>query len=164
KAYLEQWQLLRAAGSGHPASLPAANGTPSEVGGSKAKTPRSSVHFTRAPGKVDLAALAEIVQSAKEGLLFLMFIPGASGVLADVRALAAAKPKLLVRGVVSELPKGRQDEKTGDSTTVKVTIVGAATPSQEGSQTYDVVQPEGNAHPTAWWAAQTTHHQFLSGI
>jgi phosphatidylserine/phosphatidylglycerophosphate/cardiolipin synthase-like enzyme len=164
KAYLAQWQLLRDAGSSHPASLPAANGTASEIGGTKAKTLRSSVHFTRAPGKVDLDALAEIVRSAKEGLLFLMFIPGASGVLADVRALATAKPTLLVRGVVSELPKGRQDEKTGDTTTVKVTIVGAPTPSQDGSQTYDVVQPEGKAHPTAWWAAETTHSQFLSGI
>ena len=164
KAYLGQWQLLRDAGSSHPASLPKANGTPSEIGGSKAKTHRSSVHFTRAPGKVDLDALAEVVNGAKEGLLFLMFIPGATGVLADVRALAAAKPKLLVRGVVSELPKGRQDEHTGETTTVKVTIVGAPTASQDGSQTYDVVQPEGNPHPAAWWAAETTHRQFLSGV
>jgi phosphatidylserine/phosphatidylglycerophosphate/cardiolipin synthase-like enzyme len=164
EAYLEQWQLLRDAGSGHPASLPAANKTPSEIGGATAKTLRSSVHFTRAPGKVDLTALADLVNSAKEGLLFLMFIPGATGVLADVRALAKAKPKLLVRGVVSELPKGRQDEQTGTTTTVKVTIVGAPTTSQDGSQTYDVVQPEGNAHPSAWWAAETTHQQFLSGI
>jgi phosphatidylserine/phosphatidylglycerophosphate/cardiolipin synthase-like enzyme len=164
KAFLAQWQLLRDAGSSHPASLPTANGTPTEIGGTAKKTLRSSVHFTRAPGKVDLDALAEIVNSTREGLLFLMFIPGATGVLADVRALAAANPKLLVRGVVSELPKGRQDEHTGETTTVKVTIVGAPTPSQDGSQTYDVVQPEGNAHPTAWWAAETTHQQFLSGV
>jgi phosphatidylserine/phosphatidylglycerophosphate/cardiolipin synthase-like enzyme len=163
-AYLEQWKLLRAVGSSHPSTLPAANKTPAEVGGTAAKTVRSSVHFTRAPAKVDLAALTDIVKSTQEGLLFLMFIPGASGVLADVRALAAAKPNLLVRGVVSELPKGRQDEHTGTTTTVKVTVVGAPTPSQNTSQTYDVVQPEGNPHPAAWWAAETTHQQFLSGI
>ena len=71
-----------------------------------------------------------------------MFMPGASGVLADVRALIAAKPGLLVRGVVSDLPLGRQDEQTGTTTKVSVTLVdtpsGAAAPAP---QTYDVVHP-----------------------
>lgn len=155
---------LRDAGSAHPASLPTSNGTPTEVGGNMPETVRSSVHFTRAPKKVDLKALGDIVRTAKEGVLFLMFIPGASGVLADVLALAKAKPKLLVRGVVSELPKGRQDEKSGDTTTLKVTIVGASSPNVDGTQTFDVVQPEGRRNATARWAAETTHSQFLSGI
>jgi phosphatidylserine/phosphatidylglycerophosphate/cardiolipin synthase-like enzyme len=162
-AYLEQWHALRDAGSAHPASLPTANKAPTAVGGSKAGTVRSSVHFTRAPGKVDLKALGAIVRSAREGLLFLMFIPGASGVLSDVLALAKAKPKLLVRGVVSELPKGRHDEKTGTTTTVKITIVGGNA-NVDGTQTFDVVQPEGHKYESAWWAAETTHSQFLSGI
>jgi phosphatidylserine/phosphatidylglycerophosphate/cardiolipin synthase-like enzyme len=163
-AYLAQWQALRDAGSAHPAALPDANQTPTDVGGNKPGTVRSSVHFTRAPQKVDLTELGAIVRTAKEGLLFLMFIPGATGVLADVLKLAKAEPKLLVRGVVSELPKGRQDEKTGKTTTVKVTIVGSASPNVDGSQTFDVVQPEGHKHTAAWWAAETTHSQFLSGI
>jgi phosphatidylserine/phosphatidylglycerophosphate/cardiolipin synthase-like enzyme len=156
-AYLAQWRALRDAGSTHPAPLPQSNATPTVVGG-------TSVHFTRAPKKLDLKALGDIVHTAKEGVLFLMFIPGASGALADVRALAEAKPKLLVRGVVSELPKGREDERTGDTTTVRVTIVGAPSPNVDGTRTFDVVQPEGRKHPTAWWAAETTHSQFLSGI
>jgi phosphatidylserine/phosphatidylglycerophosphate/cardiolipin synthase-like enzyme len=163
-AYLSQWQALRDAGSLHPAPLPISNGTPTEVGHNTPGKVRTSVHFTRAPKKVDLKALGEIVRTAKEGVLFLMFIPGASGVLADIRALAKAKPKLLVRGVVSELPKGREDETTGDTTTVRVTIVGAPSPNVDGTRVFDVVQPEGRKHATAWWAAETTHSQFLSGI
>jgi phosphatidylserine/phosphatidylglycerophosphate/cardiolipin synthase-like enzyme len=156
-AYLAQWRALRDAGSTHPADLPSSNATPAVVG-------ETSVHFTRAPKKVDLAALGDIVREAKQGVLFLMFIPGPSGVLADVRALAKGKPKLLVRGVVSELPKGREDEKAGPTTTVKVTIVGAPSPNVDGTRTLDVVQPEGRKHPAAWWAAETTHSEFLSGI
>jgi phosphatidylserine/phosphatidylglycerophosphate/cardiolipin synthase-like enzyme len=163
-AYLDQWHLLRNAGSGHPKSLQASNGTPIAVGIDKPAKVRASIHSTRAPDKVDLTDLGDIVRTAKEGVLFLMFIPGATGVLADVRALAKAKPKLLVRGVVSDLPKGRQDETTGATTTVKVTVVGSGSPSIDGTQTLDVIQPEGRTHPTARWAAETARSQFLKGI
>jgi hypothetical protein len=121
---------------------------------------RASVHFTRARGRVDLQALGTLVRGANEGVLFLMFIPGGSGVLADIRALQQAKPDLLVRGVVSELPKGREDEKTGTTTAVRVTLFGAPSRRLDGATTFDVVQPEGTAHPTAYWAAQTTRRQF----
>ncbi|HEY7208385.1 MAG TPA: phospholipase D-like domain-containing protein [Gaiellaceae bacterium] len=164
KAYLEQWHALREAGSNHPTSLRTANGAPAKVGSDTPRTVRSEVHFTRAPQKADLRALGEIVRGAQEGVLFLMFIPGSAGVLKDVLALAKARPDLLVRGVVSELPRGRQDEKSGDTTMLRVTVVGSPDASQDGSRTYDVVQPEGRAHPTAWWAAETTHAQFLSGV
>jgi phosphatidylserine/phosphatidylglycerophosphate/cardiolipin synthase-like enzyme len=156
-AYLAQWHELRKAESSHPSALATENGTPSDSGD-------ASVHFTRAKNRVDLAALRDVVRGAQEGVLFLMFIPGASGVLGDVRALAAEKPDLLVRGVVSELPNGRQDEKTGKTTTVRVTLIGAPTDAQAGSRTYDVVQPEGNPHPTAYWAEETTRAQFLGSI
>jgi phosphatidylserine/phosphatidylglycerophosphate/cardiolipin synthase-like enzyme len=64
--------------------------------------------------------------------------------------------------VVSELPNGRQDEKTGDTTAVRVHVVGGA----DGTitKTVEVVQPEGQLHPTAFWAAETTHDQFKQGI
>jgi phosphatidylserine/phosphatidylglycerophosphate/cardiolipin synthase-like enzyme len=163
-AYLEQWGLLHDAGSTHPTSLPVSNDAPTQVGGTKRKTVRSSVHFTRARQKVDLTELGEVVSGAKEGVLFLMFIPGGSGVLKDVLDLQQAKPKLLVRGVVSTLPNGRQDEKSGPTTTVKVTVVGAPNPALDGTRTYDVIQPQGRAHPAASWAIETTRSQFLSGI
>ena len=156
-AYLEQWHELRKAASSHPAALATANGKASDIGD-------TSVHFTRAKNRVDLAALRDVVRGAKDGVLFLMFIPGTSGVLGDVRALANERPDLLVRGVVSELPKGRKDEKTGTTTTVSVTLFGSPSAAQAGPRTYDIVQPEGNPHPTAYWAAETTHAQFLGSI
>jgi phosphatidylserine/phosphatidylglycerophosphate/cardiolipin synthase-like enzyme len=124
----------------------------------------ASVHFTRAQDRVDLAALHDIVMAAQEGILFLMFIPGASGALGDVLALAQAKPRLLVRGVVSQLPRGRADEKTGKTTTLRVTVVGAPVRAMGRPHTYDVVQPEGMAHPAAGWAVETTRKQFLGDI
>ena len=163
-AYLGQWHELRNAGSTHPSKLAKSNGTPTEIGGTTPKTIRSSVHFTRAQNNVDLETLGEIVRSAKEGVLFLMFMPGPSGVLKDVLDLQKAKPALLVRGVVSTLPSGRQDEKSGPTTTVTVALHGAPNPALDGARTYDVVQPEGRANPSSWWAAETTRTQFLSGI
>lgn len=162
RAYRTQWQALRDARSSHPASLVEGNRTPAGIGPAGHK---DAAHFTRAPDRVDLKELAGIVSGAEQGLLFLMFMPGASGVLADVRALIAAKPRLLVRGVVSDLPRGRQDEQSGPTTTVSVTVVdtpgGAAAPAP---QTYDVVQPMGLRHPAAGWATEVTRAQFKSGI
>src|SRR3954447_1027262 len=86
-AYLEQWKALRTAGSAHPGDVAESNDTPTAVGIDQPGKRRASVHFTRARQRVDLKALGEIVGGAKEGVLFLMFIPGGSGVLADVQKL-----------------------------------------------------------------------------
>jgi phosphatidylserine/phosphatidylglycerophosphate/cardiolipin synthase-like enzyme len=161
--YRAQWQALRDAGSEHPAALATANATPGTVGGDPTAV-RASVHFTRATQHVDLAALRDIVLTARQGVLFLMFIPGASGVLADVRKLAKDRPDLLVRGVVSELPRGREDAKTGDTTTVRVALVGANSDALEQPQTFDVIQPQGMAHPAAGWALETTRKQFQGDV
>ncbi|MDQ1372980.1 MAG: hypothetical protein QOJ09_318 [Actinomycetota bacterium] len=163
-AYLKQWHALREAKSDHPPALAAGNGLPTPVGGTQAGTVRSSVHFTRAVNKVDLDGLGEIVRGAQEGILFLMFIPGGSGVFADVKDLATNRPDLVVRGVVSELPHGRASEKTGPTTTVSVQVLGAPTQPVGPPQEFEVVQPEGNANPTAFWAAETTHKQFTSSV
>jgi phosphatidylserine/phosphatidylglycerophosphate/cardiolipin synthase-like enzyme len=164
RLYLDQWHALRDAGSAHPSELVTANDTPGPVGVDRPGKVRASVHFTRAHDRVDLAALGDIVMSANEGVLFLMFIPGASGALKNVLELADKKPKLLVRGVVSQLPEGRADEKTGKSTTLRVSVVGGPVPAMGRPRTVDVVQPEGMAHPAAGWAVETTRKQFLGDI
>ena len=158
QAYRDQWDLLRRAGSSQPASLAASNTGPD----SAYKKP-VSVHFTRQQGYADLNALGKLVQEAKTGILFLMFIPGASGVLADVRALAQSKSQLLVRGVVSTLPTPTDEQKPGP-TTVKVTVVDSASEWGETTSTYDVVQPDTRKHATARWAAEITRQQFLSNV
>jgi hypothetical protein len=159
--YLQQWRDLRAAASDHPRTLSAANSTPGQVAGRG--NLRTSVHFTRAQKRVDLTELGQIVSGANEGLLFLMFIPGASGTFADVKKLIAAKPQLLVRGVVSDLPNGREDEKSGRTTTVRVNVLGGP-PQVTGTRTYDVVQPRNLQHVAAGWAAETTRQQFKNAI
>jgi phosphatidylserine/phosphatidylglycerophosphate/cardiolipin synthase-like enzyme len=163
-AYRAQWDLLRTAKSAHPATLAEANMTATDVAADSQTGVSASVHFTREQQYADLKALGDIVREAKEGVLFLMFIPGGSGVLKDLLDLAAAKPNLLIRGVVSELPKGRADEQSGGSTTVKVTVIGSGTAEGDGSVTYDVVQPEGRAQTTARWAAEITRQQFLHNV
>jgi hypothetical protein len=62
---------------------------------------------------VDLDALREEVGKAREGILFLMFMPSATGLFSTV-ASRSAEPNLYVRGVVSELPQGRDDSSTVD--------------------------------------------------
>jgi phosphatidylserine/phosphatidylglycerophosphate/cardiolipin synthase-like enzyme len=89
-----------------------------------------------------------------------MFIPGGAGVLADIRALAA-RPEIVLRGVVSELPRGRADEKSGPTTRLRVTLFGE---DGESTRLLDVVQPQGHAHTAAWWALETTRGQFLSSV
>ena len=159
--YLKQWNVLRQAGSGHPRTLAESNTVPGSA--AARRNVRASVHFTRAQDRADLAELGKLVGEAKEGLLFLMFIPGGSGVYADVKKLTEAKPNLLVRGVVSDLPKGREDEMTGTTTTVRMTLVGAP-PALAGAKTFDVVQPQGMKFPAAGWAAETTRLQFRNSI
>jgi phosphatidylserine/phosphatidylglycerophosphate/cardiolipin synthase-like enzyme len=159
--YLQQWRALRQARSGHPRDLAGSN---SRAGSVRARrNVRASVHFTRAQQRADLTELGNIVKGAKEGVLFLMFIPGASGVFADVTKLAADKPGLLVRGVVSDLPKGRADETTGRTTTVRVRLVGAPD-TLARPKTFDVVQPQGMRFPAAGWAVETTRRQFRNAI
>jgi hypothetical protein len=159
--YLQQWHDLRAAGSDHPTALTTKNTTPAQP------APGVSVQFTRARDKADLAALTEIVRGARQGVLFLMFQPGGSGVLKDLRDLAAAQPRLLIRGVVSTLPKGPEDEHTGTSTTLKVDLLSSPPGTDRTtrtSTTVDVVQPEGHRYTASGWAEETTRQQFLSNI
>lgn len=147
-AYLEQWNLLRKAGSEFPKSLVEAN--------SKPKQPRSgaTVWFSRTTKGADLEALREVVDSAKSGLIFQMFMPGAKGVLADVLR-RQQEPDLFVRGVASDLPN------PDDESTVDVTFVDASGPKKHQ---FDVIEPEGRPQPIAWWAAEATRRDFLAEV
>jgi len=149
KVYFDQWKLLRKAKSEFPKTLVSSNSKPKMVGGDVA------VWFTRTTKKVDLAALDEAVQGAREGVLFLMFMPGSSGLLSTV-AKMSGDPKLFVRGVVSTLPNG-----PGDESAVDVNIINndVHTPLH-----LDIIQPQGITHPFANFAAEVTRNQFLSQV
>lgn len=145
--YLDQWRRLREAGSGFPKELVDSNSEP--------KKPRkdTTVWFTRSKNRVDLEALREVVDDAKQGLLFLMFQPGSSGVLKNVRE-RQEQGDILVRGVVSQLPD------PADERVVKVTFIGR----KREQHRLDVIQPEGRRNAFAWWAAEATRGDFKANI
>jgi phosphatidylserine/phosphatidylglycerophosphate/cardiolipin synthase-like enzyme len=153
--YLQQWHRLRNAGSAFPPELVNSNNAAHPVAADQSDPgSASTVWFTRSARHVDLDALRHEVAQAKQGILFLMFMPGATGLFADVMA-RSAEPDLYVRGVVSELPRGRGDESQAD-----VSLVDGATRRR---LSLDIVQPEG-AHPFANFVAEVTHKQFLSQV
>jgi PLD-like domain len=153
--YLDQWHRLRDAASAFPKTLVAANSAAHVPTPPAPDAPAATVWYSRTAGKVDLTALGDVVASAKQGILFLMFMPGAKGVLGDVMG-RVGEPGLYVRGVVSELPQG-----PGNESQVSVQLVNGA---QQQDTTLDVIQPEGIAHPFANFAAEVTHNQFLANI
>jgi hypothetical protein len=153
--YHQQWQRLRDAASGFPPSLVDHNSTPTSIGPRTPGGPATTVWFTRTTRQVDLDALRAEVNAAQQGILFLMFMPGATGLFATVAA-RAAEPDLYVRGVVSELPQGQADDGQ-----VHVNLVDGAT---QHALNLDIIQPEGIQHPLAKFAAEVTHKQFLAHI
>jgi phosphatidylserine/phosphatidylglycerophosphate/cardiolipin synthase-like enzyme len=155
RVYLEQWHALREAKSEFPKAFVARNSAPKPVGDDVPGTVRSIVWFTRTSKGVDLDALKEEVEKAREGLLFLMFMPGATGLFSTVAA-RSAEPNLYVRGVVSELPRGREDPSVLD-----VNLIDGR---DHRTLHLDIIQPEGVKHPFATFAEEVTRKQFLAGV
>lgn len=149
--YRDQWDRLRDAGSDFPKKLVDGNSAAKPV-----KTNKSSadIWFSRARGKVDLAALDAEINAARDGVLFLMFQPGGSGALKTIRDLAKAQPALYVRGVVSTLPGDAAD----DESAVKVDV---QTDAVKRPMSLDVVQPRG-INAFANWAATVARKEFLT--
>jgi len=146
--YLDQWRRLRDAKNDFPTELVDANSSGHPAG-------NITVWFTRTRKKADLAALSAEVEKAKHGILFLMFMPGATGVLATVMK-RAFEPDFFVRGVVSTLPNGRGDESEAD-----VEVVDG---SESRSLHLEIIQPEGVHLPMSQFAEETTRKQFLSQV
>ena len=153
--YLKQWHALKEARSAFPKPFVAANSQPRLIGKDVAGTVRSIVWFTRTTKAVDLEALQAEVNSAKEGILFLMFMPGAKGVLSRIFE-RSTEPDFYVRGVVSTLPKG-----LGDESAVDVNLVDG---TQHTKVRLNIIQPQGNKHRFANFAAEVTRSEFLSQV
>ncbi|MDH6246664.1 phospholipase D-like domain-containing protein [Mycobacterium sp. OTB74] len=151
QTYLDQWHRLRDAASSFPKSLVDSNSSahPGPDGSG------ATVWFTRTRQEVDLDALKTVIDSATQGILFLMFMPGPKGVLSYVQA-RQNDPGLYVRGVVSSLPNG-----LGDESQVDVNLVNGA---QSNQSTLNIIQPEGIENSFANFAAEVTRKQFLSQI
>jgi len=152
RVYLDQWEALRQAQNEFPKALVSANNKPKAIGTDAPGVLRSTVWFTRTQKGVDLDALREEVGKAREGILFLMFMPGLTGLFSTILT-RSAETDLYVRGVVSTLPKGQADPSALE--------IGLIDGENHTPLHLDIVQPEGMKHPFANFAAEVTRSEFL---
>jgi phosphatidylserine/phosphatidylglycerophosphate/cardiolipin synthase-like enzyme len=146
-AYFAHWQRLKAAGNDKPKTL--AKNNPSPVGPFGIGGTSTSVWLTPVKQQIDIEALKEIVNDAKEGILFVMFNPGGEPLHS---ILERQKQGFYVRGVVNQIGKAEREE---------VRVIKATKPKKFF---LDVIEPQGVAKPLATWAAEVTRKQFLSDI
>lgn len=150
--YMDQWDRLKAAGDSYPKILVDAN---SKVKRASVGGKQVNLWFTRTRDQVDLEALNAEIEKAEDAVLFLMFMPGPSGLLKTIRTKIKQSPKLYAHGVVSTLPDA------DDDTEMETATIG---PSGIHRSKLDVVQPEGIKTPFASWAATVTRGTFTSQI
>jgi phosphatidylserine/phosphatidylglycerophosphate/cardiolipin synthase-like enzyme len=93
--FLDQWKKLIAAGDDMPANLKNSNSVPTTDGG-------ISVYFAASNGEAEFKPALDLIASAREGAVFLMFMPGQSPLLAALLD-RAQKNDIYVRGVVSSV-------------------------------------------------------------
>ena len=111
KQFRTQWERLKDASppaldpAAFPKALVSANDKPrtSTVNGA-----RVTVWFTRSSDGRDMDALRDVISSAKDSILFLMFTPGKAG-LHTLAGQRANEKDMYVRGVVSTLGQTKED-------------------------------------------------------
>ncbi|MCJ7576708.1 MAG: phospholipase D-like domain-containing protein [Dehalococcoidia bacterium] len=148
KTFYEQWQNLARAQNDFTPDLVAAN----------ARSPYTSndidVWFTRirnpskkytVPGN-DIQALIDLVNSAKEAIIYIMFQPGKE----PLESIMKRSADIYVRGVVSTVSKNLEEE-------FQLTGIDKEPQSYKTA----LVQPEGIAKGFSWWVGEVTRQQFL---
>jgi phosphatidylserine/phosphatidylglycerophosphate/cardiolipin synthase-like enzyme len=111
-AYLAQWRRLRDSGDLYPPELRNANGTPKRFKVGPTQTDLG-IWFTPSAGRHDLANARELLEGARQAILFLMFNPGPTDTLlnvieAKVVGAASSTVPLYIRGVVNQDPGGKK--------------------------------------------------------
>lgn len=161
KLFRKQWDRLVDASppvlspAGFPQTLIAANDKSHTVtvGGSKV-----TIWFTRTSDGRDMKALRDIINSAKESILFLMFTPGNAG-LHTLAGQRANEKDMYVRGVVSTLGQTTQDN---DKNVLDVTLVSSDKTFKPDH--YTVLQPQGTDVDLGPWIAEVTRRDFLGQV
>lgn len=161
KLYRKQWDLLQAASPPEtdPANftpeLVAANDRPHSFSVGKSK---ATVWFTRTSNGRDMDALRDLIASAKDSILFLMFTPGKQG-LHTLAGQRANEKAMYVRGVVSTLGNQKGDS---DKNVLDIELVSSDQTFKPDH--YTVIQPQGNDGDIGPWIAEVTRRTFLSQI
>lgn len=122
--------------------------------GSAGNTGKYNVWFTRTSEGQDLEFVTELINNAKEAILFLMFEPGNNGLLQVIQSRLSPASKtydenLYVHGVVNSIKAGKKD--------MSVELVGRGE-----NKPFDLklVQPEG-VTGLADWAKEVTRSEFI---
>lgn len=148
--YYEYWKKLQQAGSAFTPNLMNFNGnTPKIVGNLSAwftRTEKAAKKVT----PVDIKYLQNLVDNAKESILYVMFQPGGEPLTSIVKK--AAQNGMYVRGVVSTVIASNKE---------KFRLLDE---NKDKPYTTDLVQPEGIANDFGWWVGEVTRNIFLSKI
>jgi phosphatidylserine/phosphatidylglycerophosphate/cardiolipin synthase-like enzyme len=161
ESYLQQWNRLKDASpptldpAGFPPALVAANDQSHafSVGGANL-----TLWFTRTSDGRDMVALRDLITSAKDAILFLMFTPGKQS-LHTLAGQRANEKGMYVRGVVSTLGNEAGDS---DRNVLDVSLV--SSDKKFKPDHYTVVQPQGVDGALGPWIAEVTRKVFLSQI
>lgn len=147
--YYEHWNALEAAHNDFTSALMKANNaSPYDAGQG------TSIWFTRVAkpkgGETwarDVQSLIDLVNGAKEMVLYVMFQPGEEPLKTILQKGADG---LYVRGVVSTLTSGAEES---------FSLAGVDTGSKEYKT--ELIQPEGVGHDFASWIKEVTRKEFL---
>lgn len=129
KRYLDQWNKLAADGNAMPPALKASNSIPTTDS-------NISVYFAASNGEAEFKPVLDLIKNAKDGALFLMFMPGQSPLLSALLD-RAQQNDIYVRGVVSTV----MTSKNGDIASVGGEVVKSGAPKQDFHD--DVQLPHG---------------------
>ncbi|MDH2380520.1 phospholipase D-like domain-containing protein [Bradyrhizobium sp. CER78] len=133
KRFLDQWSKLVAAGNAMPPALKASNSTPTSDS-------NISVYFAASNGEAEFTPVLDLIKNARDGALFLMFMPGQSPLLSALLD-RAQQNDVYVRGVVSTM----MASKNGNIVSVGGQVVKSGAPAQSF---HDDVQLPHNVNPT----------------
>ncbi len=161
KLFLQQWKNLRKASppildpANFPPTLVAANDKSHSFSVGAAKV---TVWFTRTSDGRDLDALKNVINGAKNSILFLMFTPGKAG-LHTLAGQRANEKDMYVRGVVSTLGNQKGDS---DKNVLDINLVSSEKKFKPDH--YTVLQPQGLDVDFGSFIAEVTRRTFLSQI
>ncbi len=147
ETYFEQWKHLRDAQSEFPKALVDANCEPTK-GVKLATKAKADVWFSRTRDQVDIDELTDLVKAAREGILFVMFMPGTE----PLKTLLDRQQKgFFVRGVATQFTGEGKEE-------VKLL--------REDPKNYylDAIEADGVGRSVGKWAVEGTAALFKSQV
>jgi phosphatidylserine/phosphatidylglycerophosphate/cardiolipin synthase-like enzyme len=141
--YFKQWELLKGAENESPKNLKTSNSKSRQISVSGKSV---KVWFTPTVGEVDMNEARDIISSAKDAILFLMFNPGPkdsllNGIIETARVKSTSN-RLYIRGAINQDP----------STTLNPVELFDSANSTEAD--FDVVLPAAIDKATSWFVKE----------